>query len=49
MGNKRMGPSSEHVIQEVLKEWLPRHRRLAHPLLDLTLETDVVPEFAVSP
>lgn len=38
MGNKRLDPSSEQVIQEVLKEWLPRQRRLAHPLLDLTLE-----------
>jgi putative transposase len=38
IGNKRLDPNGEQVIQKVLKEWLPSQRRLAHPLLDLTLE-----------
>jgi putative transposase len=33
MGNKRPDSGSEQAIQEVPKEWLPRQRRLAHPLL----------------
>ena len=37
-GGRRLSTRVEVVIDEVLTDWLPRQRHLAHPLLDLVTE-----------
>jgi putative transposase len=38
VGNRRLDDGVEQVIEEVLGQWLPEQRELAHPLLDLWME-----------
>jgi putative transposase len=37
-GSKRIDSCVEAVMQDVLDDWLPRQRHLAHPLLDRFME-----------
>lgn len=37
-GSRRIDSCVEAVVQDVLDDWLPRQRHLAHPLLDLFME-----------
>ncbi len=37
-GYRSVSPSVERVIDAVLRQWLPRQRRLAHPMRDVTME-----------
>ena len=37
-GGRRLSARVDRVIDEVLTDWLPRQRHLAHPLLDLVTE-----------
>ncbi len=37
-GARRLSARVEAVVEEVLTDWLPRQRHLAHPLLDLFME-----------
>ena len=38
VGNRRLDDGVEQVIEDVLGQWLPEQRELAHPLLDLWME-----------
>ncbi len=38
IGARTLGADAERVIDHVLTQWLPRQRRLAHPLRDVTME-----------
>ena len=35
---KRLGARAEQIVGEVLQQWLPKQRELAHPLLDTWME-----------
>ena len=37
-GGKRLSASAEQIVGEVLQQWLPKQRELAHPLLDTWME-----------
>ena len=37
-GEPRLDGRVEGIIDQVLSRWLPRHKQLAHPALDLTVE-----------
>ena len=37
-GGKRLSAHAEQVVGEVLQQWLPKQRELAHPLLDTPME-----------
>lgn len=37
-GFRHVSPSTDRVIHTVLSQWLPRQRRLAHPMRDVTME-----------
>ena len=37
-GRGKLSTEAERVIEQVLTEWLPRQKRLAHPVRDVTME-----------
>jgi putative transposase len=37
-GDHRLGAAVDHVINDVIRDWLPKQRQLAHPSTDLVLE-----------
>ena len=37
-GGKRLSAHAEQIVGEVLQQWLPKQRELAHPLLDTWME-----------
>ncbi len=37
-GDRRLEVAVDHVINDVIRDWLPKQRQLAHPSTDLVLE-----------